>query len=151
VDNIPQFGSLAGKKFFRKSDLALAEERKPAIDSYIKDLIKLPPNISQSSVVVSFFLRRQSDPEIWIQQFPLKINRSSEHGNNFESKTEDIKEDFHEAHRTFKDEPDNELESYMNPTFEASWPGEGTQQMIGYREVRSGCLNPHTLFTARMD
>ncbi|KAJ7364976.1 hypothetical protein OS493_007610 [Desmophyllum pertusum] len=46
---------LPGRKIFRKSDLALAEERKPDIESYIKKLIKLPPKISQSSIWCLFF------------------------------------------------------------------------------------------------
>lgn len=105
--------------------MALAEERKPAIDSYIKDLVWLPAKISQSSIVVSFFQRRQTDPE-WFQQFPQKINRFGEHGNSFDqSKAVYIKEDTQEPHITgsFKDDIDcldSGHESYMNPSFEAS-------------------------------
>lgn len=39
---------LLGRKIFRKSDLALAEERKSDIESYVKILIKLPPKILQA-------------------------------------------------------------------------------------------------------
>lgn len=46
---------LPGRKIFRKDDLGLAQERKPDLDSYVKQLIKLDPIISQSRLVLDFF------------------------------------------------------------------------------------------------
>ena len=94
----------------------------PAIASYIKDLIRLPAKISQSSVVVSFFQRKQSDPECF-QQFPQNINKLSEHGNSFELQTEnkeDVSQEPVDNIGLFKDGVDNQKEYYVNPTFEAS-------------------------------
>lgn len=92
-----------------------------AIASYIKDLIKLPAKISQSSVVVSFFQRKQSDPERF-QQFPQNINKLSECGNSFESQTENkgVSQEPVNNIGLFKDGVDNKKETYVNPTFEAS-------------------------------
>ena len=44
-----------GRKIFRKNDLNLAHERKPDLDNYVKELIKLKPNISQSKQVLDFY------------------------------------------------------------------------------------------------
>ena len=94
----------------------------PAIASYIKDLIKLPAKISQSSVVVSFFQRKQSDPECF-QQFPQNINKLSDRGDSFESQTENkegVSQEPVDNIVLYKDGVDNEKETYLNPTFEAS-------------------------------
>ena len=63
----------AGRKIFQKSDLTLALERRPEIETYMKELLKLEPKVSQSSLVTSFFHRRPNDPECF-NQFPLQLN-----------------------------------------------------------------------------
>ncbi len=101
--------------------MALAEERKPDIESYVKKLIKLPPKISKSGIVVSFFQRRQTDPE-WFQQFPQGINQPGDHHvDSFDSKTEvKIKVSKQVLQDTDMLYDDSGQDSYLNPTFEAS-------------------------------
>lgn len=117
---------LLGRKIFRKSDLALAEERKSDIESYVKTLIKLPPKISQSSVLVSFFQRRGTDPERF-HQFPQRINRLSrdeETCNSFTdvSSTQEGKNTprVNDCLNTNPAKEDYAQVSYTNLTFEAS-------------------------------
>ena len=118
------FHSLSGRKIFRKSDLTLAEERKPDIESYVKKLIKLPPKISQSNIVMSFFERKQSDPE-WFQQFPQGIDREGDHVDIIDSKDLMTGKTVKEGQQVLQGEDlfyenDSAQDSYMNPTFEAS-------------------------------
>lgn len=117
---------LLGRKIFGKSDLALAEERKSDIESYVKTLIKLPPKISQSSVLVSFFQRRGTDPERF-HQFPQRINRLSrdeETCNSFTdvSSTQEGKNTprVNDCLNTNPAKEDYAQVSYTNLTFEAS-------------------------------
>ena len=72
-------------------------------------------------MVVSFFQRKQSDPE-WFEQFPQNINKLSEHGDSFESRTENkrVLQEPGDCIGLSKDGVDNDKETYMNPTFEAS-------------------------------
>ena len=123
---ILNFNSLSGRKIFRKSDLTLAEERKPDLESYVKRLIKLPPKISQSNIVMSFFKRKQSDPE-WFQQFPQGINRQGDTVDIIESKDSTIENTVKESQHVhvlqgadLLYEDDSGLASYLNPSFEAS-------------------------------
>ena len=119
------FNLLSGRKIFRKSDLTLAEERKPDIESYVKKLIKLPPKISQSNIVLSFFKRKQSDPE-WFQQFPQGINRlDDDHVDIIDSKDSATENTIKEGQQVLQEadllyEDDIGEDSYLNPTFEAS-------------------------------
>jgi len=118
------FNSLSGRKIFRKSDLALAEERKPDIESYVKKLIKLPPKISQSNIVMSFFERKRSDPG-WFQQFPQGINRQGDHVDIIDSKDLMTENTVKEGQQVLQGadllyEENSALDSYVNPTFEAS-------------------------------
>lgn len=46
---------LPGKKMFQRSNRKLAETRLPEIDSYVKNLIAMPENISQSEITSRFF------------------------------------------------------------------------------------------------
>ena len=121
---ILNFNSLSGRKIFRKSDLTLAEERKPDIESYVKRLIKLPPKISQSNIVMSFFKRKQSDPE-WLHQFPQGINRQGDIVDIIDSKDSTTENTVKESQHVFQGadllyEDDSGLDSYLNPSFEAS-------------------------------
>lgn len=122
--SILNFNSLSGRKIFRKSDLTLAEERKPDIESYVKRLIKLPPKISQSNIVTSFFKRKQSDPE-WLQQFPQGINRQGDIVDIIDSKDSTTENTVKESQHVLQGadllyEDGSGLDSYLNPTFEAS-------------------------------
>jgi len=115
---------LPGRKILRKSDLTLAEERKPEIESYVKKLIKLPPKISQSNIVMSFLKRKQSDPE-WFQQFPQGINRQGDHVDSSDSKDSMTENTVKEGQQVLQGadllyEDDSGQGSYLNPTFEAS-------------------------------
>jgi len=115
---------LPGRKILRKSDLTLAEERKPEIESYVKKLIKLPPKISQSNIVMSFLKRKQSDPE-WFQQFPQGINRQGDHVDISDSKDSMTENTVKEGQQVLQGadllyEDDSGQGSYLNPTFEAS-------------------------------
>jgi len=115
---------LPGRKILRKSDLTLAEERKPEIESYVKKLIKLPPKISQSNIVMSFLKRKQSDPE-WFQQFPQGINRQGDHVDISDSKDSTTENTVKEGQQVLQGadllcEDDSGQGSYLNPTFEAS-------------------------------
>lgn len=118
------FNSLSGRKILRKSDLTLAEERKPEIESYVKKLIKLPPKISQSNIVMSFLKRKQSDPE-WFQQLPQGINRQGDHVDISDSKDSTTENTVKEGQQVLQGadllyEDDSGQGSYLNPTFEAS-------------------------------
>lgn len=122
------FNLLSGRKIFRRNDLALAEERKPDIESYVKNLIKLPPKISQSNILMSFFKRKQSDPN-WFQQFPQGINRlGDDHVDIIDSKESTteitIKEGQQGCQQVLQGADllydDSGQDSYLNPTFEAS-------------------------------
>ncbi|XP_078608086.1 SH3 and PX domain-containing protein 2A-like [Branchiostoma floridae x Branchiostoma japonicum] len=57
--NLP---TIPARQFFRRNDRKLAESRRPQIQQYVQQLIRLPQKVSQSSVVLSFFERRPSDP-----------------------------------------------------------------------------------------
>lgn len=46
---------LPGKKMFQKSNQKLAETRLPHIDAYVKALISMPENVSQSELACRFF------------------------------------------------------------------------------------------------
>ena len=46
---------LPGKKLFQRSNRKLAESRLPEIDSYVKNLIAMPENISQCEITCRFF------------------------------------------------------------------------------------------------
>ena len=46
---------LPGKKLFSRSTRQLAEQRRPDIDDYVQKLTALPPHISRSDAVLSFF------------------------------------------------------------------------------------------------
>lgn len=46
---------LPGKKMFQKSTQTLADTRLPHIDAYVKTLISMPENVSQSELVCRFF------------------------------------------------------------------------------------------------
>ena len=46
---------LPGKKLFSRSTRQLAEQRRPDIDDYVQKLIALPPHVSRSDAVLSFF------------------------------------------------------------------------------------------------
>ena len=47
---------------FSRSTRQLAETRRPEIEAYIKNLLKLPAKVSQSEMVTSFFTHRATDP-----------------------------------------------------------------------------------------
>lgn len=119
------FNLLSGRKIFRKSDLALAEERKPDIESYVKKLIKLPPKISQSNIVMSFFKRKESDP-VWFQQFPQGINRpGNDHIGIIGSKDSTTENTIKEGQQVLQGadllyEDNSVPDNYLNPTFELS-------------------------------
>lgn len=123
------FNLLSGRKIFRRNDLALAEERKPDIESYVKNLIKLPPKISQSNILMSFFTRKQSDPN-WFQQFPQGINRlGDDHVDIIDSKESTTEITIKEGQQGYQQvlqgadllyDDDSGQDSYLNPTFEAS-------------------------------
>lgn len=71
---------------------------------------------------MSFFQRRQTDPE-WFQQFPQGINQLGDHHvDSIDSRTEvKIKDSKQVLQDTdLLDEDDNGQDSYLNPTFEAS-------------------------------
>lgn len=67
------FCFVLGREIFKKSDLQLAEKRKPRISKYIKELLTLAEHISQSSHLVTFFHKRRGDPECF-NQFPTQLN-----------------------------------------------------------------------------
>jgi hypothetical protein len=46
---------ILGRKFFRRDDLHLAQERKPELNKYMSELLKLNENISHSKLVLDFF------------------------------------------------------------------------------------------------
>ena len=46
---------LPGKKLFRRSTRRLAEERLPAIDAYVQQLLAMPEHLTQSERVLQFF------------------------------------------------------------------------------------------------
>ncbi|EDO36602.1 predicted protein [Nematostella vectensis] len=69
--------SLAGREILKKSDQRLAEERRPKIAKYLNDLLLLPPHVSQSLEVFSFFHCSRDDPECF-NQFPVKLDSFSD-------------------------------------------------------------------------
>lgn len=66
---------LPGKKVFTKSDMKLAEERRPLIEQYLQELLKLPDKISSSLLVISFFEKKASDPQMF-KNHPSMLNSS---------------------------------------------------------------------------
>lgn len=46
---------LPGKKLFRRATRRLAEERLPAIDAYVQQLLAMPDHLTQSERVLQFF------------------------------------------------------------------------------------------------
>jgi hypothetical protein len=51
---------ILGRKIFRRDDLRLAQERKPELNKYMNELLKLNENISQSKLVLDFFARQEA-------------------------------------------------------------------------------------------
>ena len=45
--------------------MKLAEERRPSIEQYLQELLKLPDKVSNSVLVISFFEKKASDPHMF--------------------------------------------------------------------------------------
>ncbi|XP_028409924.1 SH3 and PX domain-containing protein 2A-like [Dendronephthya gigantea] len=52
---------LPGRKIFQRDDLHLAQERKPGLNKYMLELLKLRKSISQSKLVLDFFAEEEID------------------------------------------------------------------------------------------
>lgn len=87
------FNCISGRKpIFQRNDSKLAESREPHINRFVRDVIRLPQTISQSSTILSFFESRTSDPQ------PFRPEKSSEeddeNGNDYQVDDDDENTDF---------------------------------------------------------
>lgn len=111
---ISSFVLISGREIFKKSDIQLAEKRKPRISQYVNELLLLPAHISQGSLVVSFFHKRKEDPESF-NQFPSHLNTKLEFDQGLQMDSDGVRDNVDEYLSI-----DNILNGQINASFDKS-------------------------------
>ena len=52
---------MIGRQIFKRNDLFLARKRKPELNKYLEELLKLTEKVSQSKLVLDFFARESGE------------------------------------------------------------------------------------------
>ena len=52
---------MIGRQIFKRNDLFLAQKRKPELNKYLEELLKLTEKVSQSKLVLDFFARESGE------------------------------------------------------------------------------------------